>query len=170
MLSPIVGNCSLFSQTVSLSTAFRTSLQRQGPRCFSQSHLVASRWSELVDRTKDHSNIIEISPAELHDHISGQNPCSSETAPVIIDVRESSELDLGKIPHAISIPRGVLELRIEKIVNVDSNRPIVLYCAGGLRSVMAAEALQRMGYSSDKLKSLSGGFESWREHGFDIEC
>jgi hypothetical protein len=58
---------------------------------------MASRWSDVVNRTKTHSNIIEISPAELHDHISGQNPCSSETAPVIIDVRESSELELGRV-------------------------------------------------------------------------
>jgi rhodanese-related sulfurtransferase len=63
-----------------------------------------------------------------------------------------------------------LELRIEKVVNVDSNRPIVLYCAGGLRSVMAAEALQRLGYNNEKIKSLSGGFEQWREEGYDIEC
>ncbi|KAH8552298.1 Rhodanese-like domain-containing protein [Umbelopsis sp. PMI_123] len=132
--------------------------------------LTASRWSDLVNHTKAASHIQEISAAELNTHIQGQNPSTSETAPVIIDVREGSELDLGKIPHAISIPRGILELRIEKVVNVDSNRPIVLYCAGGLRSVMAAEALQRLGYNNEKIKSLSGGFEQWREEGYDIEC
>jgi rhodanese-related sulfurtransferase len=63
-----------------------------------------------------------------------------------------------------------LELRIEKVVNVDSNRPIVLYCAGGLRSVMAAEALQRMGYDNEKIKSLHGGFELWLKDGYDVEC
>ncbi|KAI8580127.1 hypothetical protein K450DRAFT_238302 [Umbelopsis ramanniana AG] len=152
-----------------LSTAFRVALQ--GRRSFSQSHFLANkRWSDLVHRTKAASHIHEISAAELNNHIQGQSPSSSETAPVIIDVREGSELELGKIPHAISIPRGVLELRIEKIVNIDSNRPIVLYCAGGLRSVMAAEALQRMGYDNEKIKSLNGGFELWREEGYDIEC
>ncbi|KAG2182623.1 hypothetical protein INT44_005602 [Umbelopsis vinacea] len=138
---------------------------------FTQSHFLANkRWSDLVTRTKAASHIHEISAAELNNHIQGQSPSSSETAPVIIDVREGSELELGKIPHAISVPRGVLELRIEKIVNTDSNRPIILYCAGGLRSVMAAEALQRMGYDNEKIKSLNGGFEQWREEGYDIEC
>lgn len=62
-----------------------------------QSHIMASRWSELVNRTKTSSNISEITAAELKSHISGQQPSTSETAPVIIDVRESNELELGKV-------------------------------------------------------------------------
>ena len=78
----------------------------------------------------------------------------------IVDVREKTEWDEGHIPGAVHVPRGYLELRIETAVP-DKSRPVVLYCAGGTRSVLAARTLQEMGYTDVKsrggrLRSLEG--------------
>ncbi len=80
--------------------------------------------------------------------------------PIIIDVREQDEIEQGMIPGAIHIPRGYLELRIEERVP-DRDVPIVLHCAGGTRSALAAETLQQMGYTN--VASLKGGFGAWKE-------
>jgi sulfur-carrier protein adenylyltransferase/sulfurtransferase len=80
----------------------------------------------------------------------------------IVDVREKPEWDEGHIPGAVHVPRGYLELRIENAVP-DKSQPIVLYCAGGTRSVLAARTLQDMGYTD--VKSVSGGFGAWKDAG-----
>jgi rhodanese-related sulfurtransferase len=84
----------------------------------------------------------------------------------LIDVREDSEWDRGRLPGATHIGRGVLERDIEKTIP-DSDADIVLYCGGGYRSALAAEALQKMGYTS--VKSMDGGFRGWKEAGLPIE-
>src|SRR5262245_20018637 len=63
----------------------------------------------------------------------------------VLDVREADEVEQGVIPGAIHIPRGFLEMRAEEQL-VDKNDEIVVYCAGGVRSVFAAKALQELGY------------------------
>lgn len=83
-------------------------------------------------------------------------------APRLIDVREKSEWDEGHIPGATHVPRGYLELRIENAVP-DKSTPILLYCAGGTRSVLAARTLQEMGYAD--VRSLKGGFTAWKDAG-----
>lgn len=80
--------------------------------------------------------------------------------PVVVDVRELEEVKQGKIPGAVHIPRGFLELRIEDEVP-DRDVPLVVYCAGGTRSLFAADTLQRMGYAH--VQSLAGGFRGWTE-------
>jgi molybdopterin/thiamine biosynthesis adenylyltransferase/rhodanese-related sulfurtransferase len=80
----------------------------------------------------------------------------------LVDVREKSEWDEGHIPGAVHVPRGYLELRIENAVP-DKSQPVVLYCAGGTRSVLAARTLQDMGYTN--VKSMGGGFGSWKDAG-----
>ena len=80
----------------------------------------------------------------------------------LIDVREKNEWDEGHIPGASHVPRGYLELRIENSVP-DKTTPILLYCAGGVRSVLAARTLQDMGYSD--VRSLNGGFTAWKDAG-----
>lgn len=80
----------------------------------------------------------------------------------IIDVREKNEWDEGHIPGAVHVPRGYLELRIENAVP-DKSEPVVLYCAGGTRSVLAARTLQDMGYTN--VRSVAGGFGSWKDAG-----
>lgn len=82
--------------------------------------------------------------------------------PVLIDIREPEEVQQGVIPGAVVIPRGYLELRVERRVP-DHDQPVVLYCASGVRSVFAAKTLEQMGYSN--VASLSGGFEGWKQQG-----
>lgn len=82
-----------------------------------------------------------------------------------LDCREPNEWNLGHIPDALHIPRGILETTIEAAV--PRVRPIVLYCASGNRSALAADTLQQMGYSD--VCSLAGGFRAWAEAGGDID-
>jgi molybdopterin/thiamine biosynthesis adenylyltransferase/rhodanese-related sulfurtransferase len=86
--------------------------------------------------------------------------------PTLIDVREADEHAQGIIPTAIHIPRGFLELRIEKQV-FDRATPIVLYCAAGTRSLLATRSLIELGYTN--VKSLAGGFSGWKKAGFAWE-
>lgn len=80
----------------------------------------------------------------------------------LIDVREKNEWDEGHIPGAAHVPRGYLELRIEGRVP-DKSQPVLLYCAGGVRSVLAARTLQDMGYTD--VRSMKGGYTSWKDAG-----
>ena len=81
----------------------------------------------------------------------------------IVDVRETIEWKEGHLPEAIHVPRGYLELQIEEALP-DKAQPVVLYCAGGVRSLLAAETLRQMGYRQPI--SLSGGYTAWRNAGF----
>jgi rhodanese-related sulfurtransferase len=78
----------------------------------------------------------------------------------LIDVREESEWARGHLPNAVHIGRGVLERDIETHIP-DTDAEIVLYCGGGYRSALAADALQRMGYTN--VKSMDGGWRGWTE-------
>ena len=78
----------------------------------------------------------------------------------LIDVREDHEWEKGHIPGAMHLGRGILERDIENIIPDDSSE-IVLYCGGGFRSALAAESLQKMGYS--RVLSMDGGFRGWVE-------
>ena len=86
----------------------------------------------------------------------------ADAPPALIDIREQDEVDQGVITGAIHIPRGFLELRIEQTV-ADKDAPVVVYCAGGTRSLLAAKALQDLGYSN--VSSLEGGFNAWKDAG-----
>ena len=86
----------------------------------------------------------------------------SDQASTVVDVREKNEWDEGHIPGAIHVPRGYLELRIESAVP-NKSAPVVLYCAGGTRSVLAADTLREMGYSD--VRSVRGGFTAWKDAG-----
>ncbi len=85
-----------------------------------------------------------------------------EEGAVLIDVREQDEVDQGIIPGAVHIPRGFLEMRIEETVR-NREAPIVVYCAGGVRSIFGAEALGQLGYRD--VASMAGGFSSWKAAG-----
>ena len=83
---------------------------------------------------------------------------------VVLDVREPDEYDQGALPGALHIPRGHLEAQIEgKVLAKDS--PIVVYCAGGVRSAFAARTLGELGYSD--VVSMAGGFGRWKDEGRD---
>ncbi|MSP16643.1 MAG: molybdopterin-synthase adenylyltransferase MoeB [Myxococcales bacterium] len=91
---------------------------------------------------------------------------AAATATVIIDVREQDEWVQGFVPGARFIPRGFLEPRIEEQVPA-REQPIILYCAGGTRSALAARSLKELGYTN--VKSLAGGFAAWKRAGHPQE-
>ena len=76
----------------------------------------------------------------------------------LIDVREESEWTKGHLPGAVHLCKGILERDIETAVPV-KDTPIVLYCGGGYRSVLAADNLQKMGYTH--VLSMDGGWRGW---------
>src|SRR6202171_4800973 len=86
--------------------------------------------------------------------------------PIILDVREKPETDAGMLPGAKHVPRGFLELRIEETVP-DHGADVVLYCAGGTRSLLAAKTLKEMGYT--RVRSLAGGYSAWKDAGLPLE-
>ncbi|MEQ1832244.1 MAG: rhodanese-like domain-containing protein [Candidatus Eisenbacteria bacterium] len=81
---------------------------------------------------------------------------------VILDVREDNEWTNGHLPSAHHLGRGVIERDIEQLLP-EKDTPIVLYCGGGFRSALAADNLQKMGYSN--VTSLDGGWRGWTERG-----
>jgi molybdopterin/thiamine biosynthesis adenylyltransferase/rhodanese-related sulfurtransferase len=95
-----------------------------------------------------------------------QNARQNGAAPAVIDVREADEHAQGMIPGTIHIPRGFLELRIERAVP-DRAAPVVVYCASGTRSVLAARSLVELGYTN--VRSLAGGFTGWKRAGLPWE-
>ncbi len=84
----------------------------------------------------------------------------------LIDVREADEIAAGSPVGALRLGRGFLELRVEDAVP-DFDRPVVTMCAGGVRSLFAAEALQGLGYR--RVKSIAGGFGRWKAEGLPFE-
>lgn len=112
---------------------------------------------ELLERTR--AEVRELSPEQLRARLE-QTPTFH-----LVDVRESDEHASGAIPGALSIPRGYLELRIEAAVPRDAE--VILYCAGGTRSALAARTLQDLGYS--QVWSLAGGYSRWTDQGHPTE-
>jgi sulfur-carrier protein adenylyltransferase/sulfurtransferase len=84
---------------------------------------------------------------------------------VLLDVRERHEFEEGYIPGATHLSKGFLEVQIEDRVP-DRSTPITLYCAGGVRSLLAAQSLREMGY--ERVESLAGGFGAWKQKGFEF--
>ena len=82
----------------------------------------------------------------------------------VLDVREPDEYQEGAIPGAIHIPRGHLESQVEGRL-VDKTKPVLVYCASGVRSVFAANTLQQLGYET--VAEMAGGFNRWKDEGRD---
>lgn len=82
---------------------------------------------------------------------------------LLLDVREKDEYREGHLEGALSLPRGFLEIKIESAV-ADKSTPILAYCAGGVRSLLAANALKEMGYQN--VISMSGGYTAWKTAGY----
>jgi sulfur-carrier protein adenylyltransferase/sulfurtransferase len=104
-------------------------------------------------------NIPEVAPAQLQSRIEGGEQI------VVIDVREAEELARGKIPGAYAIPRGILEGQVDG--RLPREATVVLYCAGGGRSALAARSLAEMGF--EKVENLQGGFANWVNSGMPVE-
>jgi len=118
---------------------------------------MASTFRELLSSVK--KEIREVSVADVKRNLDERSPVR------LIDVRESEEFAAGKIPGAVSIPRGFLELRIEEKAKRDEL--LILYCAGGTRSALAAKTLREMGY--ENVASMAGGYNRWSDSGFPVE-
>jgi len=82
-----------------------------------------------------------------------------------IDVREDNEFQQAHAKEARHLGKGIIERDIETVVP-DKNAPIVLYCGGGYRSVLAADALMQMGYTN--ITSMDGGIKAWKEAGYPM--
>jgi len=108
---------------------------------------------ELLNAAKQ--QIREIDPAAAEERLGEAT---------FLDVREQDEHEQGTIPGAVFIPRGPLEAQVENRLT-DKDRPVVVYCAGGVRSAFAAETLQQLGYSD--VVSMAGGFGRWKNEGRD---
>lgn len=85
---------------------------------------------------------------------------------VLVDTREDNEWARGHLPGAIHLCKGIIERDIEATVP-DKSAEIILYCGGGFRSALAADNLQKMGYTH--VVSMDGGWRVWTESGFSIE-
>ena len=108
---------------------------------------------DLLAQTR--TEIVEIEPAEAETR-------RAVPGTVFLDVREPDEYEQGAIPGAIHIPRGHLEAQIEARVP-DHDSPVVVFCAGGVRSAFAAKTLGELGYSD--VVSMNGGFNAWKDQG-----
>ena len=108
---------------------------------------------------KIRSQVEEVDPSEVREHLGN--------GVVLVDVRESEEWDAGHIPGAKHVPRGYLESRIEGAV-ADRDQRVVVYCASGQRSALAANTLrEQLGY--ENVASMNGGITLWKDRGYDVE-
>lgn len=112
--------------------------------------------SDLVAEAK--ARIQEVTPADALAE-------GEKGGVVFLDVREPNEWNLGHVPGAIHVPRGQLENKIEQLVDRDAR--VIVYCAGGSRSALAADTLGQLGYT--RASSMAAGFRGWVEAGGEIE-
>lgn len=113
---------------------------------------------KLVAESK--KRIKEITAQELNDRLKLNEPL------ILIDVREDSELSTGIIPGSIHLSKGIIERDIEQTIP-DMNAPIIVYCSGGYRCALVADALQQMGYT--QVYSLMNGLKDWQDAGFSMQ-
>src|SRR5579871_3512457 len=106
---------------------------------------------------KARQQVTEWAPARVQEKLAASDPSF-----VLVDVREKHEWSEGYIPGAIHVPRGFLELQIEEAVP-EKEQQVVLYCAGGTRSMYAGLTLKQMGY--ENVVSMAGGFSQWKNGG-----
>ena len=118
---------------------------------------MAPTFRDLLAATK--KSIREITVDELKRQLDSSAPLK------LIDVRETEEFGAGRLPGAISVPRGFLELKIEEKAKRDE--ALILYCAGGVRSALAARSLAELGYTN--VQSLAGGYNRWHDAAYPTE-
>ena len=117
-----------------------------------------TRFKDIVDNAK--RRVTEVTVQEVQERLQRGEKLQ------MVDVREESEWIQGHATNAVHLSKGVIERDIEKRFS-DTGTELVLYCGGGSRSALAADNLQKMGYT--KVRSLIGGFRSWREAGCPVE-
>lgn len=112
---------------------------------------------DLITEAKQ--RITEVTPGEVKQMVERKDNV------VLLDVREPNEWNLGHIPGAVHIPRGTMETKVEQVIPRDSE--VVIYCAGGNRSALAADTLQQMGYN--KVSSMADGWRGWMQVSGPVE-
>ena len=112
--------------------------------------------AEFIKQVK--SQIDEVDPGDVHGLL--------DEGIAIVDVRETDEVAQGKLPGATHVPRGFLESRIDGAVP-DRAQRVVLYCASGNRSALAAKTLKDLGY--EHVESMTGGITLWKDRGYGVE-
>jgi rhodanese-related sulfurtransferase len=105
---------------------------------------------DLLNEARQSLTIVDANKAEQ----------SINTGAVILDIREPAEFDMGHLPNAVNIPRGLLEFMVGNNPALkDFNQNMLVYCKNGGRSTLASDTLQKMGFK--QVTMLSGGFDSW---------
>jgi len=111
--------------------------------------------ADLLEEAR--SRVREVMPADVMD--------TADSSAVYLDCREPGEFNLAHIPGAMLIPRGALEGKVEAAI--PREKSVIIYCASGNRSALAADTLQQMGYTS--VASMKGGIRAWVDAGGEIE-
>jgi len=119
---------------------------------------MAKTYKQLMDEAR--REVPEVSVDDVRQRL------ARDPKVALLDVREKDEYREGHVAGSVSIPRGFLEMRIEDTVP-DKQAPIIAYCAGGTRSLIAARTLKEMGYTS--VVSMAGGFNAWKNGGQPFE-
>ncbi len=112
--------------------------------------------------TKSYRDLLREARASVREVTPSETDLAARDGAVIVDVREASEWEQGYIPGAHHVSKSYIEQEIEGLTQ-DRDAPVILYCAGGIRSLFAAQTLQAMGYTN--VASMSGGFQAWKSEG-----
>jgi len=118
--------------------------------------MTAKTGQDLIDEAK--RQIDEVTPEQVRD-MQARNE-----SVVYLDVREPNEWNLGRMPQAIHLPRGNLEGKVEGMI--DRNQKVIVYCARGNRSALAALTMKQMGYQN--VVSMARGFLGWADIGGEV--
>jgi adenylyltransferase/sulfurtransferase len=116
---------------------------------------MSKTFKEIMDEAR--SEIKELSAGEV------QSLLERNGKHILLDVREREEYREGHLDGALSLPRGFLEIKVESTIP-DKTAPIIAYCAGGVRSLLAAKVMKEMGYQN--VISMSGGYSAWKTAGY----
>ena len=117
----------------------------------------APRFLQIVESIR--GNIRECAVSDVHERLVRGEKF------LLLDVREESEFAAGHLPRAQWLGKGIIERDIETVVP-DPTTELVLYCGVGYRSALAADNLQKMGYTN--VISMDGGFRGWKDAGFEV--
>jgi molybdopterin/thiamine biosynthesis adenylyltransferase/rhodanese-related sulfurtransferase len=115
---------------------------------------------------KSYADLLREARAQIREVSVGEVDALDPGAATIVDVREESEWEQGHLPGARHVSKSYIEQQIEGIAP-DRDAPIVLYCAGGIRSLFAGQTLADMGYTN--VASMAGGFQAWKGAGLDFD-
>jgi molybdopterin/thiamine biosynthesis adenylyltransferase/rhodanese-related sulfurtransferase len=116
---------------------------------------MAKTFKDLMEEAR--REVPEWSIDQVKEHVGNGNEYA------LVDVREKEEYREGHLAGALSLPRGFLEIRVEQEVP-DKSKPVIAYCAGGTRSLLAAKQLKEMGYQ--QVISMTGGYSAWKGAGY----